>query len=117
MLLYWEFSKQVFAFDRHKRWIFISLIAFIYLITAGREGLVGYRLFFAGFSGESIRSLLLIPYTFLVCYRRKWLLALIAMFVEVCIAWTTYGVGYCFGIVVCMCMVHLLLDRRAEHAA
>ena len=117
MLLYWAFSETLFGEDSRKRWIFVSLIAFLYLITDGREGLAGYRLFFAGFSGESIRALLLIPYTFLVCWKRKWLLAVIAMLAEVCLVWTTYGIGYCFCITVCMFGVHLWFDRRAAHAA
>ena len=79
MLLHWAFSEELFKKNIHKKWIFMSLVAFLYLITDGREGLVGYRLFYAGFSGESIRGLLLIPYTFLVCWKRKWLLAAVAI--------------------------------------
>lgn len=117
MLLYWAFSRELFGENQHKRWLFVSLIAFLYLITDGREGLVGYRLFFAGFSGESIRAVLLIPYTFLVCWKRNWMFALIAVLAEACLVWTTYGVGYCFCILVCMFAVHFLSDRRAKHAA
>lgn len=117
ILLYWAYGQKLFGDDIHKKWLFVSMIALLYLATSGKEGLAGYRLFYAGFSGESIRGLLLVPYTLFVCWQRKWLLAIIALFAEACLVWTTYGLGYCFGITVCMFAVHLWMDRRAKHAA
>lgn len=117
ILIYWMFAEEIFGEDAHKKWLFVSLAAFVYLATSGKEGLPGYRLFFAGFSGETIRALLLMPYTLYVCWRKKWMLAVIAMLAEACLVWTTYGVGYCVLITVCMYGVHLLADRRAKHAA
>lgn len=117
MLIYWAFAEEFFHGNRHKKWLFVSLVAFLYLATSGSEGMPGYRLFFAGFSGETIRAVLLIPYTLYVCWHKKWLLALIAVLAEACLVWTTYGLGYCFMIAVCMFGVHLLMDRRAKHAA
>lgn len=117
ILLYWAFAKKLFGNDTGKCWLFISMVALIYLATSGSEGLIGYRLFYAGFSGETIRGALLMPYTIYVCWQRKWLLAVLAVLAELCLVWTTFGVGYCLLIAVCMFLVHLWLDRRGTHAA
>ena len=117
ILIYWAFAEELFSGNHHKKWLFVSMVACLYLATSGSEGMAGYRLFFAGFSGETIRAVLLMPYTLYVCWRKKWSLAVIAVLAEVCLVWTTYGLGYCFIIAVCMFGVHLLMDRRAKHAA
>lgn len=117
LLLYYVYAQKLFAKNIHKRWIFMSLIAFFYLITAQSEGLAGYQLFHAGFSAETIRSVFLMPYTLLVSWQKKWLLAFLAVIIEACLVWTTYGAGYCLCIVVCMFLVHKISDRRTCHAA
>ena len=68
ILLYWTFAKKLFPEDVHKRWLFVSMVAFVYLATSGSTGLVGQRLFYAGFSGETIRGALLMPYTVYVTW-------------------------------------------------
>ena len=117
IMLYWAFAHKLFPENIHKRWLFVSLVSFLYLATSGSQGMAGYRLFYAGFSGETIRTILLMPYTLYVCWQKKWLLAMLAVLVEACLVWTTYGVGYCLLIAVCMFAVHLLTDRRGKHAA
>lgn len=117
MLMYMAFARKLFGEDRDKRWMFLSVVAFLLLATSGSEGLMGYRLFYAGFSGETIRALVLIPYTLYVCWQKKWILAVLAVLAEACLVWTTYGAGYCLFITVCMFLVHLLTDRRTKHAA
>lgn len=117
ILVYWLFAEAIFGEDNHKKWLFVSFVAFIYLVTAGSEGFAGYRLFYAGFSGETIRGLVLMPYTFYVCWQQKWLLAILAILAEACLVWTTYGIGYCAFITLCIFVMHLWLDRRAKHAA
>ncbi len=116
LLLYWAFAEKFFPKDASKRWLFVGSAAFIYLVTSGSVGMPGYRLFYAGFSGETIRSILLMPYTVYVSWQRKWYLAALAVLAEACLVWTTFGVGYCFLIAVCMFGVHLWADWRAKHA-
>lgn len=116
MLLYWTFSEKLFDKDIHKRWLFLAMISFIYIITSGSDGLVGQRLFYAGFSGETIRTVLLIPYTIYVSWQKKWWLTALAVVSEACLVWTTYGVGYCLLIALCMIVVHFFLDRRGSYA-
>lgn len=117
ILLYWEFSKELFPGNMGKRWTFISMIAVMYLITSGGTGLVGNRLFYSGFSGETIRAALLMPYTVYVSWCKKWYLALLAVLAEACLVWTTFGIGYCFLIAVGMFLVHCFLNRRRKDAA
>ncbi len=117
ILLYWAFAERLFGEHIHKKWLFISMVAFVYLITSGSTGLIGYRILYAGFSAETIRGALLLPYTLYVCWQKKWHLAVIAVLAEACLVWTTYGVGYCLLVAVFMLAVHLWTDRRCKHAA
>ena len=116
MLLYWEFGTHLFEKEKD-RWLFVTVVALFYLVSNGGVGLVGAQLFRSGFTGEAIRSALLMPYVLYVSWQKKWLLAMIALIAEVSIVWTTFGIGYCFLIVVCMFLVHLFLKWRAKHAA
>lgn len=116
MLVYQAFGEKLFAHNREKRWLFLSMIALFLLITSKSMGLAGYRVFFAGFSGETIRGVLLMPYALYVSWQRKWLLAVLSIVAEACLVWTTWGIGYCTVIVVCMLLVHLWADRRCKHA-
>lgn len=117
ILLYLAFAGELFPEDVHKRWLFVSMAALVYLATSGSTGLVGQRLFYAGFAGETIRGALLMPYTIYVCWQKKWYLAVLAVLAEACLVWTTFGVGYCLLIAVSMFVLHLWLDRRGTHAA
>ena len=117
LLVYWMFAKDLFGENIHKKWMFVTCIATIYLLTGESTGFLGNRLFYAGFSGETIRGLVLMPYTLYVCLHKKWILAVVAILAEACLVWTTYGIGYCAWIALCMFVVHLLLDRREKHAA
>lgn len=117
MLVYWAFSKELFAESVEKRWCFISMVALVYWATSGGEGLIGYRLFYSGFSGETIRAAVLMPYTLYVSWQKRWFLAGIAVLAEACLVWTTFGVGYCLLIAVSMFLVHWVLGRRGRHAA
>lgn len=116
ILVYWAFGKALFPESAEKRWLFISMVALVYLITSGGNGLVGYRLFYSGFSGETIRAAVLIPYTLYVCWQKRWLLAVVAILAEACLVWTTFGIGYCLLIAVSMFLVHLVFDWRGRYA-
>ncbi len=115
MLLYWAFAQKLFS-EQRKRWLFLCSVTLFYLLSCGGVGMPANQLFFSGFTGEAIRSNLLIPYTLYVTWQKKWFLAAIAVLTEACIVWTTYGVGYCTFLVVCMLFVHLFLKRRAKYA-
>lgn len=117
MLLYWAFAEKLFGEDSDKRWLFMCMVAWIYLATSNSAGMIGQRVFYAGFSGETIRGALLIPYTVYVSWQKKWYLAVLAVLAEACLVWTTFGVGYCLLIAACMFLVHLWADRRGTHAA
>lgn len=117
MLLYRAFAEKLFPKDDRRQWLFLSFAAFFLLITSKSPGMPGYRLFFAGFSQESIRGILLLPYTLYVSWQRKRLLTVVALLAEICLVWTTYGIGYCAVAAACMWGVHLWSDRRCKHAS
>lgn len=116
MLLYWTIGQAIFSHDRRRSLLFISFVACIFIVTSKIEGTIGNRLFFAGFSPETIRAVLLIPYTIYVSWEKKWHLAVLAVVIEACLVWTTFGIGYCFLIMLCMYVIHRLSDRRAAYA-
>ncbi len=93
-------------------WLFVSLTAVIDLATAHVEGMIGYRLFYEGFSGETIRAAVLLPFCVLCCCRRRWLPALLCVAAEATLVWTTYGLGYCILIIAVFLAVTVWLDRR-----
>ncbi len=117
MLIYKAFADKLFPASKDKQWLFLCFIAFFFLMTANSEGMAGQRLFYAGFSAETIRGVVLLPYAVYVSWQRKWLLALLSILAEACLVWTTYGIGYSSIIVGCMLVVHLWADRRCRHAA
>lgn len=112
LLLYWAFAKKLFGRDFGKCILFVSMTALLYLVTSKTDGMVGQRLFYSGFSAETIRAALLIPYTIYVGWEKKWYLSVLAIVMEACLVWTTFGVGYCFLITVCMVFIHMFVDRR-----
>lgn len=116
MLMYWAFGAKLFE-KSSERWLFIIAVALFSLLSKGGVGMPARQLFYAGFTGEAIRSALLMPYTLYVSWQKKWLLAMLAIFVEIGIVWTTYGIGYCLFIVVCMFFVHLFGKWRVRNAA
>lgn len=116
MLMYWMFGAKLFEKERD-RWLFIIAVALFYLVSKGGAGMPAAQLFGSGFTGEAIRSNLLMPYALYVSWHKKWLLAILAILVEMSVVWTTFGVGYCLLIVVCMFFVHLFLKWRGKYAA
>ncbi len=95
-------------------WLFVSLTAAADLATSHIEGMIGYRLFYAGFSGETIRAAVLLPYCVLCCCRRQWLPALLCVAAEATLVWTTYGVGYCALVIAIFFAGNLWLNWRAR---
>lgn len=116
MLMYWAFGAKLFERERD-RWLFIIAVSLFYLVSKGGVGMPAQHLFVSGFTGEAIRSTLLIPYALYVSWQKKWLLAILAILVEACIVWTTFGAGYCLFLVVCMFFVHLFMKWRGKYAA
>ncbi|MFI3236927.1 MAG: hypothetical protein R3Y47_02725 [Lachnospiraceae bacterium] len=76
------------------RFMIVYCIAF--LVTRQIAGLFGYQLFFAGYAGETLRAIVLIPSMIYAVFARKPILVCMILFVEAMVVWTTYGIGYCF---------------------
>ncbi|MCD7750677.1 MAG: DUF6077 domain-containing protein [Lachnospiraceae bacterium] len=95
-------------------WLFVSLAAVMVLATAHIEGMIGYRLFYEGFSGETIRAAILLPFCVLCCCQKRWLPALLCVAAEASLVWTTYGIGYCALVMVVFLAVTLWQKRREK---
>lgn len=116
MLVYRLFALYLFKGNAHKCWMFVSVVAYLYLITGELAQTAGFRLFYAGFSGEAVRALVLLPYTVYVSLKGKWLYAVLAVLAEACMVWTTYGFGYCALAAGCIFAVRFWMSRRKQHA-
>ncbi len=102
---------------------FFFLLFTAVLLWAGnyRCGLEGFGLWYCGWRGVSIRSLVLVPYLISACLRRKWKLAVLCVMAEACIVWTFYGAGVCLlaaaGLFVCQLAMGRLKGSQGEEAA
>ncbi|MCD7739156.1 MAG: DUF6077 domain-containing protein [Lachnospiraceae bacterium] len=110
--VYFSLGKTLLRSREKYVWLFVGLVAFMYVMTAHMEGAAGYRLFYGGFSGETIRVCVLLPFCVLACCRKRWLWALLAAVCEAALVWTTYGIGYCALVIGVFFLVSLWQKRR-----
>ncbi|MCD8379197.1 MAG: DUF6077 domain-containing protein [Lachnospiraceae bacterium] len=110
----YSLGRTLLAGRERYLWLFLSLAAVIDLATSQIEGMIGYRLFYAGFSGETIRAAVLLPYCVLCCCQKRWLPALLCAAAEAMLVWTTYGIGYCILVIVIFFAVTVWQKRRAQ---
>ncbi len=93
-LVYVGWAGFLFPGDRKKQCRFLLLAVMLYQFGAYAPLSDGMRALQAGFTGESIRALVLLPYVLLCCVQKKWLQAVLGAMAEICIVWTLYGLGY-----------------------
>ncbi|MBE5868234.1 MAG: hypothetical protein E7293_04635 [Lachnospiraceae bacterium] len=93
-LVYAGWAGFLFPGDRKKQCRFLLLVVLLYQFGAYAPLSDGMRALQAGYTGESIRALVLLPYVLLCCVQKKWLQAVLGAMAEVCIVWTLYGLGY-----------------------
>lgn len=112
--IYFSLGRTLLRGREKYAWLFVGLAAFWYVATAHTQGAVGYRLFYAGFSGETIRACVLLPFCVLACCRKRWPEALLTAVCEATLVWTTYGIGYCALVIGVFFLASLWQKRRAQ---
>lgn len=119
--VYAGLAKTLFPESAAKRGIFLATAALIFLVSDYRYGMDGFGLLHSGFRGTSIRALILIPYTFDLCMRKRWKTVLLCILAEACIVWTLYGLGACALIAVGMLLtqkgVAIVKNRKGREEA
>lgn len=112
-LVYSRWALYLFPQEGKKQAFFMLFTVLVYQFGCYAAAMDGYALFFAGYTGAGIRAGIILPYALLCCLQRKWKGVILCLLSEVCVAWTLYGFGYTFVIV----LVFLLLQsirRRLE---
>ena len=67
------------------------------LLSAGcyAYGMEGFLLLFAGWQGNTIRAMVLMPATLNFAIKKQWILCALMVVTESMIVWTFYGAGFC----------------------
>lgn len=104
-------------FDREKdsekkKWWFLVVIALIFFFCEQAVYMEGYGVLHAGHLGTTIRNSILIPLTLYAACEKKWLIALLCIFTELCIVWTFWGMGLCIVAALGVLSVKVLIYSR-----
>lgn len=108
-LVYYLLGSRLFPDKRVQRVTFLILAALVLAQGTYAYGADGLGLMYRGFRGESVRSVILLPYVIWALLERKWFCIIPAVMAEACIVWTLYGMGVSvmvaaiFALVLCGC--------------
>ena len=72
----------------------------------------GVRLFAAGWRGETIRALILLPYALLCLMKKKKKGVILCILAEACMVWTLYGAGLVLLMTVVVEVIRYVNNRR-----
>lgn len=115
-MAFWLIGKALFDGERKldKRLLFMVFTAAVFCVGDYLYGMDGFGLLHCGFQGVTIRNAVLVPYTFSLALRRKWRPAALVVLAESCIAWTLYGMGVSFFVLLGMGFVCIFQNRKTE---
>lgn len=111
---YITLAKALFPQMRKHRLLFLCIVGALFWASGTLYGMDGFDLLYSGWRGVTIRNCILMPWTVSLCLRRKWILALICVAAEACIAWTLYGAGVCVVVLAGIFLASFLCRREAE---
>lgn len=116
-LVYNRWALYLFPQEGKKQAFFMLFVVLLFQFGCYTASMDGYALFFAGYTGASVRVGIILPYALLCCLREKWKSVVLCILAEVCVVWTLYGLGY--TVVVAMVVlflkkVHSWLERRKK---
>lgn len=110
-----ELGKSLFGEDTRKRSAFMLTISLLIWAGAYVYSMDGFGLLCSGFRGVTIRNLILVPWTFALCIRRKWLGVILCVLGEACIVWTLYGMGVCLLVAAGMLVSQVVCARIGKN--
>lgn len=93
-LVYSRWAVFLFQEDKKKQFLFILFVALIYQFGSYAIVTDSFGLFTMGYTGETIRRAVILPYVLLSALQKKWLRVVLGIMAEACIVWTLYGLGY-----------------------
>lgn len=105
-------SKRLFPDSCLKRGLFLVFVALIFWVGDYMYGVDGFGVLHSGFRGTVIRAVVLLPFVFDLCIRKKRKLAVLCILAEACLVWTLYGMGACFFAAGGMFLLQKWLERK-----
>lgn len=93
-MAYERLADFFFGEDKKAKLTFLIFVALIWQFGSYGFFNDSTRLFLQGWRGESIRAVVLLPYALNCLLRKKYTGLILAAFVELCVVWTLYGLGF-----------------------
>ena len=106
-VVYGLWARFLFPKDYKKQITFLLVIALLF-----QFGCYGARLFAAGWRGETIRALILLPYALLCLMKKRKKGVLLCILAEACMVWTLYGAGLVLLMTVIVEVIRYVDNRR-----
>lgn len=88
-------GRELFPDSVKRQECFLAVTAVLLWAGSYVFGMDGFDVLYSGFRGVTVRNVVLIPYLFSLCIRKKWKLAVLCIAAEACMVWTLYGMGVC----------------------
>lgn len=101
-------AKALWPEKRSARLLFLIIVVGLFFLSDAGEGQVGFELFHQGFSPQTLRIAVLIPFTIRLLLNNRYLLVLLTILAEACIVWTFFGTGWCFLIALLWIVIELI---------
>lgn len=93
---YYTLALAFWPDSRLHRIVFQTVILVLFMVSDTCEGQAGFLIFHQGFSPQTIRIAVLLPFSLSLLLRKRYELLLLPVLAEACLVWTGYGVGWCF---------------------
>lgn len=111
-VVYGLWSRFLFPKDYKKQITFLLVIALLFQFGCYGTVSDGARLFTAGWRGETIRALILLPYALLCLMKKRKKGVLLCILAEACMVWTLYGAGLVLLMTVIVEVIRYVNNRR-----
>lgn len=111
-VVYGLWARFLFPKDYKKQITFLLVIALLFQFGCYGTVSDGARLFTAGWRGETIRALILLPYALLCLMKKRKKGVLLCILAEACMVWTLYGVGLVLLMTVIVEVIRYVNNRR-----
>lgn len=111
-VVYGLWARFLFPKDYKKQITFLLVIALLFQFGCYGTVSDGARLFAAGWRGETIRALILLPYALLCLMKKRKKGVLLCILAEACMVWTLYGAGLVLLMTVIVEVIRYVDNRR-----
>lgn len=101
-------AKCVFPAGAKKRECFMVAVALLLWAGGYLLSVDGFGVLYSGWRGVILRNVVLFPYLFSLCLRKRWMPALLCIAAEACIVWTLYGAGACLLAVAVLALLEVV---------